>query len=71
MNKGNIFGLVGVLIGCIGIGYAIGTHQKMTKLCEKLDESIDELSESTPVEITDARKGETGIPGELKGIFTS
>ena len=27
--------------------------------------------EAVPVEITHARKGETGIPGELKGIFTS
>lgn len=27
--------------------------------------------EAVPVEITDAQKGETGIPGELKGLFTS
>lgn len=49
-----IVGLAGVCVGCIGVGYAIGAHRKMNDVCEKIDESIETLCESTPVEIADA-----------------
>lgn len=53
MNKhfDNIVGILGVTAGLVGIGYALGTHSKMTKISEKLDRSIDELANDVPVDI--------------------
>lgn len=46
-----IVGIGVVIAGMIGIGYAIGTRSKMNTLCEKLDTSIDKLSDDIPVDI--------------------
>lgn len=55
MNKYDGFvGLLGVTVGLIGIGYAWGTHNKMSKISEKLDRSIDELTSNSPIDIPDS-----------------
>lgn len=52
MNKYDGFvGLLGVTFGLIGVGYAWGTHSKMAKISEKLDHSIDDLANSTQIDI--------------------
>lgn len=47
----NLVGLVGIALGLLGIGYAIGTRSKMAKISEKLDRSIDELANNATVDI--------------------
>lgn len=47
----NIVGLVGLVVGLVGIGYAAGTHSKMAKISENLNRSIDELVSNTPFDI--------------------
>lgn len=44
-------GLVGITVGLIGVGYALGTHSKMAKISENLDRSIEDLASRTPVDI--------------------
>lgn len=52
MSKFDSFMCWGVgIAGLIGIGYAIGTHTKMAKICDMLDRSIDDLAQSTTVDI--------------------
>ena len=52
MSKNDTFvGLLGLAVGVLGIGYAIGTHSKMAEVSRKLDRSIDELASKTPVDI--------------------
>ena len=54
MKNSNLELIVGIgvaIAGMIGIGYAIGTRSKMNTLCEKLDTSIDKLSDDIPVDI--------------------
>lgn len=46
-------GLLGVGVGLIGVGYAIGTHSKMAKIGENLDRSIEDLASKTPVDISE------------------
>lgn len=47
-------GIAGFAVGFIGIGYAIGKHLKLKAICEKLDKSVDELSDSIDVDISQA-----------------
>ena len=47
----NFVGLLGVTVGLVGIGYAMGTHSKMAKISENLDRSIDDLAGQMPVDI--------------------
>ena len=44
-------GLGGIVVGLLGIGYAVGTRKKLNDICSKLDKSIDELSDSVDVEV--------------------
>lgn len=46
-----LVGLLGVTVGLIGFGYAMGMHNKMAKISEKLDRSIDDLAGNTPIDI--------------------
>ena len=39
-----IFGFGMMVAGLIGLGYGLGVHCKMKKLCEKLDTTIEDLS---------------------------
>lgn len=56
MKNSNLELVVGIgvfVAGIFGIGYAIGTRSKVNRLCEKLDTSIDNLSEDIQVDIPD------------------
>ena len=70
MNKyDNFVGLVGIAIGLVGVGYALGTHSKMAKISENLDRSIDDLASRTPVDIPDdmiKRAVEKAVAYEVK-----
>ena len=46
-----IIGFVGIAFGLIGVGYALGTHSKMTKISDNLERSIDDLASDVPVDI--------------------
>lgn len=46
-----ILGLGGIAAGLIGVGYALGTRKKLNDISDKLDKSIDELSDSVEVDI--------------------
>jgi cob(I)alamin adenosyltransferase len=46
-----IVGVLGITVGLIGVGYALGTHSKMAKISDNLDRSIDELASRMPVDI--------------------
>lgn len=70
MNKfDNLVGLLGVTFGLVGIGYAMGTHSKMARISEKLDCSIEDLANKTPVDIPDdmiERAVEKAVAYEVK-----
>lgn len=55
MNKigDGILGFCMFTAGMIGLGYAIGTRKKMKHVGALLDKSIDELANSTPVDISE------------------
>ena len=36
-NSDAMFGLVGIVAGLVGVGYAIGAHSKMAQIANKLD----------------------------------
>ena len=62
-------GLLGVTIGLIGFGYAMGTHSKMAKISDNLNRSIDELASNTPINIPDdmvERAVEKAVAAEVK-----
>ena len=64
-----IVGLLGVTVGLIGVGYALGTHSKMAKISEKLDMSIEDLASQTPIDIPDSmieRAVEKAVAYEVK-----
>lgn len=71
MNKNfdALIGLVGIGVGLIGVGYAMGTHSKMAKISENLDRSIEDLASKTPVDIPDdmiERAVEKAVAREVK-----
>ena len=52
MSKNNeIFGIVFGIAGLVSVGYAIGAHTKLAKVSERLDKSIDELSDGMEIDI--------------------
>lgn len=64
-----VVGLVGLAVGLVGIGYAMGTHSKMAKISENLDRSIDDLASHMPVNIPDdmiKRATEKAVAYEVK-----
>lgn len=64
-----LFGVLGIAVGLIGVGYAVGTHTKMAKICEKLECSIDDLAGNTTVDIPDCmvqRAIEKAVAAEVK-----
>ena len=74
MNKYDSFvGLLGITVGLVGIGYAVGTHSKMAKISENLDRSIEELASQTPINIPDSmieRAVEKAVAYEVKQAAT-
>lgn len=51
MTKNDVFGIVFGFTGLVAIGYAIGTHTKMAKISERLDRSINDLSDNMEIDI--------------------
>ena len=49
-----IIGVVGTIVGLTGIGYAVGTHTKLSRVSEKLDKAIDDLADRTEIDISDS-----------------
>lgn len=70
MNKfDNVVGLLGLAVGMVGVGYAVGVHSKMARVSENLDRSIDELASKTPVDIPAGmveRAVEKAVSNEVK-----
>lgn len=46
-----IIGFGMMVAGLVGLGYGIGVHCKMKKLCEKLDMTIENISNDVPIDI--------------------
>ena len=46
-----LVGMIGIGLGLVGIGYALGTHSKMAKISDNLERSIDDLASQVPVDI--------------------
>lgn len=46
-----VIGLVGIGLGLVGVGYALGMHSKMAKISDNLERSIDDLASQVPVDI--------------------
>ena len=66
-----VVGILGVAVGLVGVGYALGTHSKMAKISEKLDRSIEELAGNTPVDIPSdmvERAVEKAVAHEVKQV---
>ena len=70
MNKfDNAVGIIGLAVGMIGVGYALGARSKMAKISEKIDMSIDDIANKTPVDISDSlieRATEKAVVYEVK-----
>lgn len=47
----SVIGLAGLAAGLVGVGYAICMRSKMVKIGDRLDRSIDELADKTPIDI--------------------
>jgi type VI protein secretion system component VasK len=70
-NLDAVLGLLGIGVGLIGVGYAIGTHSKMAKISENLDRSIEELASNTPVDIPEdmiKRAADKAVAYEVKQV---
>ena len=46
-----LFGVCGCVVGLIGVGYAVGTHTKLSKISERLNNSIDDLADNMEIDI--------------------
>lgn len=69
-NFDALVGLIGVGVGLVGVGYALGTRSKMARISEKLDRSIEDLAGQIPVDIPKdiiERATEKAIACEVKG----
>lgn len=51
VNFDGVVGLVGIVAGLVGVGYALGTRSKMAKISDRLNRSIDELANRTEIDI--------------------
>ena len=57
-NSNDIFCILFGIAGLVGIGYAVGTHTKLSKVSERLEKGIDDI----------ANDMEFDIPEELVNI---
>lgn len=49
-----LVGTVGIAAGFFGIGYAVRTKRQMDDICEKVNKSVDEVSKSVKVDISES-----------------
>ncbi len=52
-NGSLIIGIGMAIAGLFGIGYGVGVHSKMKKVCDKLDITIDELGEKADIHVSE------------------
>lgn len=52
-NKDAFMATMGFAVGLLGLGYAIGTHNKMTKISNRLELTIDQLADNMEIDIPD------------------
>lgn len=50
-NFSFVLGVGGVVVGLIGIGYALGARKKLNDICDRIDQSLDNLSDNMAVDI--------------------
>lgn len=48
-----IVSAIGLAIGCLGLGYGLGQRRKMHDISYKIDKSIDEITESDKIDISE------------------
>lgn len=51
-----VLGFGGLVVGLIGIGYAIGSRNKLNDVCEKLDTTIDAIAWDLDVDVANKIK---------------
>ena len=51
INSDFLFGVCGCVVGLIGVGYAVGTHTKLSKISDRLDNSINDLADNMEIDI--------------------
>lgn len=51
IDGSTLFGVLGCAAGLLGIGYAIGTNSKLSKISERLDLAIDDIADDTEIDI--------------------
>ena len=51
INGDFLFGVCGCVAGLIGVGYAVGTHTKLSKISDRLNSSIDDLADNMEIDI--------------------
>lgn len=50
-TRNTLIGTVGCIIGLVGIGYALGTHSKLSQISNRLGTTIDNLADSVEIDI--------------------
>lgn len=51
IDGSTLFGVFGCVVGILGIGYAIGTNSKLSKISERLGLAIDDIADNTEIDI--------------------
>ena len=46
-----VIGFCGLVVGLVGVGYAVGSRKKLSDVADKLNKSIDEISNDMEVDI--------------------
>ena len=65
IDGSTLFGVFGCAVGILGIGYAIGTNSKLSKISERLDLAIDDIADNTEIDIPEGitRIGQRAFAG--------
>ena len=51
IDGSTLFGVFGCAVGLLGVGYAIGTNSKLSKISDRLDLAIDDIADGTEIDI--------------------
>lgn len=51
IDGSTLFGVFGCAVGLLGVGYAIGTNSKLSKISERLNLAIDDIADGTEIDI--------------------
>lgn len=53
-NKDSIIAGFGIVLGIAGVGYGVAMHTKLAKVSQRLDKSINDLSDNMDIDIPEA-----------------